>query len=108
MAATATKRRASKRKTPTLRALQARESRAAQAEDHTTDALTEGSGLTVFGYLIAGMAAYGAIGWLIGKVTHLSMLFPVGMLTGLAISIAFVIYRYGLQGSQSLRKESDR
>ncbi len=56
-------------------------------------------GWTVFGYLIAGMLAYGAIGWLVGKAVHVSLLFPIGMLAGLAISIGFVIYRYGKQGA---------
>jgi hypothetical protein len=27
------------------------------------------------------------------------LLFPVGMLVGLAISIGFIIYRYGVQGA---------
>ncbi|MGH3198712.1 MAG: hypothetical protein ACRDOH_24815 [Streptosporangiaceae bacterium] len=56
-------------------------------------------GWTVFGYLIAGMLAYGGIGWLIGRAVHVSMLFPIGMLVGLAISIGFIIHRYGRQGA---------
>ena len=56
-------------------------------------------GWTVFSYLLAGMAAYGAIGWLIGRVVHVPVLLPVGMLVGLAISIGFIIYRYGVQGA---------
>ena len=55
-------------------------------------------GWTVFSYLLSGMAAYGIIGWLIGRALHLSLLFPIGMLIGLGISIAFIIYRYGRQG----------
>lgn len=55
-------------------------------------------GWTVSGYLIAGMAAYGAIGWLIGRAIHFSLLFPIGMLVGLGISVGFIIYRYGVQG----------
>jgi ATP synthase protein I len=64
-------------------------------------------GWTVFGYLIAGMLAYGGIGWLIGRAVHVALLFPVGMLIGLAISIGFIIYRYGRQGAaeQPPRKE---
>jgi ATP synthase protein I len=54
-------------------------------------------GWTVFGYLISGMLAYGIIGWLIGRAVHVELLFPIGMLVGLAISIGFVIYRYGTQ-----------
>ena len=56
-------------------------------------------GWTVFGYLVAGMLAYGAIGWLIGRAVHVPLLFPIGMLVGLAISIGFIIYRYGKQGA---------
>ena len=52
-------------------------------------------GWTVFSYLLSGMAAYGLIGWLIGRSVHVSMLFPIGMLVGLAISLGFVIWRYG-------------
>ena len=49
------------------------------------------------------------IGWLIGRALHLSLLFPIGMLIGLGISIAFIIYRYGKQGaavSRAPRKET--
>ena len=52
-------------------------------------------GWTVVSYLLSGMAAYGAIGWLIGRAVHVSMLFPIGMLVGLAISLGFVIWRFG-------------
>jgi F0F1-type ATP synthase assembly protein I len=62
----------------------------------TYDSLTKGTGSTIFSYLIAGMLAYGGIGWLIGHFTHFSLLFPIGMLVGLAISLGWVIYRYGL------------
>ena len=53
-------------------------------------------GWTVFSYLLSGMAAYGLIGWLIGRAVGVSMLFPMGMLVGLAISLGFVIWRYGM------------
>ncbi len=56
-------------------------------------------GWTVFSYLIGGMLAYGGIGWLIGRAVHVSLLFPIGMLAGLAISIGFIIYRYGMHGA---------
>jgi ATP synthase protein I len=52
-------------------------------------------GWTVFSYLLSGMAAYGLIGWLIGRAAHVELLFPIGMLVGLAISIGFIIWRYG-------------
>ena len=65
-------------------------------------------GWAVTGYLISGMIAYGGIGWLIGRAVHVSLLFPIGMLIGLGISIAFIIYRYGKQGavSRAPRKET--
>ena len=33
-------------------------------------------GWTVFSYLLSGMAAYGLIGWLVGRAVHVSLLFP--------------------------------
>ncbi len=60
-------------------------------------ALGLGTGWTIFSYLIAGMAAYGGIGWLIGRAVHVWLLFPAGMLVGLAISLGYIIYRYGRQ-----------
>jgi ATP synthase protein I len=55
----------------------------------------EQAGWTIFSYLIAGMACYGGIGWLVGRWTHLAVLFPVGMLVGLALAILLIILRYG-------------
>jgi hypothetical protein len=52
-------------------------------------------GWTVFSYTLSGMAAYGLIGWLVGRAVHVAMLFPIGMLIGIAISLGFVIWRYG-------------
>jgi F0F1-type ATP synthase assembly protein I len=64
------------------------------------------TGWTVFSYLLAGMAAYGVIGWLIGRAVHVSLLFPVGMLVGLGISIGYIIYRFGRQqAAERPRKE---
>ena len=54
-------------------------------------------GWTVFSYLLAGMAAYGGIGWLIGRAVHVPLLFPIGMLVGLGISLGYIIHRFGRQ-----------
>jgi hypothetical protein len=43
--------------------------------------------------MIGGMALYGGIGALIGHWTHLPVLFPVGMIVGLAFSVALIIFR---------------
>ena len=55
------------------------------------------AGWNVTSYLLAGMAAYGGIGWLIGRAVHVSLLFPLGMLLGLGISLGYIIYRFGKQ-----------
>jgi F0F1-type ATP synthase assembly protein I len=55
----------------------------------------ENSGYTILSYLIAGMVAYGGIGWLAAHWTGFSLAFPLGMLFGLAVSIGLVIHRYG-------------
>jgi len=55
----------------------------------------ENAGWTLFSYLIAGMAVYGAIGWVVGRWTHSALYFPIGMLVGLALAIVLIVYRYG-------------
>lgn len=50
-------------------------------------------GYTYLSYLIGGMLLYGGIGWLIGRWTGVPLLFPVGMLVGLALSVALIIFR---------------
>jgi F0F1-type ATP synthase assembly protein I len=65
------------------------------------------TGWTVFSYLLAGMAAYGIIGWLVGRAVHVALLFPLGMLVGLGISIGYIIYRFGHQqaiGQQAVKR----
>jgi F0F1-type ATP synthase assembly protein I len=62
-------------------------------------------GWTVFSYLLAGMAAYGIIGWLIGRAVHVPLLFPVGMLVGLGISIGYIIHRFGRQQTVERRRK---
>jgi len=53
------------------------------------------AGWTILSYMIGGMALYGAIGWLIGRWTGVSLLFPFGMLLGLGLAIVMVFLRYG-------------
>jgi len=75
-------------------------------------ALGLSTGWTVFSYLIGGMAAYGGIGWLIGHAVHVALLFPLGMLLGLGISLGYIIYRFGKQqagsGTTASPKGDDR
>jgi hypothetical protein len=73
--------------------------RVSEPDEAEMRALGLGTGWTVFSYMISGLVAYGAIGWGIGKAVHAEWPFPVGMMVGLAISVGFVIYRYGRQGA---------
>jgi ATP synthase protein I len=63
-----------------------------------------GVGMTITSYLIAGLLAYGLIGWLIGRALHLEILTAVGMLIGLVISISLIIYRYGRSTPPRIRR----
>jgi ATP synthase protein I len=69
----------------------------ARDPDAQARALGLNTGWNVFSYLIAGMVAYGLIGWLIGRAVHVAILFPLGMLVGLGISIGYVIHHFGRQ-----------
>jgi ATP synthase protein I len=55
----------------------------------------QNAGWAIFSYLLSGMIFYGAVGWLIGKWTHLAIIFPVGMIVGLLLAIVLIVYKYG-------------
>jgi len=83
------------------------------ADGQTSPLPSRGSGWTVISYLIAGIIAYGGIGWLVSRAVHVPVIFPVGMLFGLGVSLGLVIYRYGRSSStqnqhaqETLREES--
>jgi ATP synthase protein I len=59
--------------------------------------LSEGTGWAVVSYLIGGMVLYGGIGWLIGRWTHIAALFPIGLLLGIGLSLALIIFRFTRQ-----------
>ena len=42
-----------------------------------------------------GQCLNGGLGWLVARWTGHPMIFPIGMLIGLALGVAGVIYRYG-------------
>jgi hypothetical protein len=61
---------------------------------------TENPGWAIFSYMIAGMIFYGGVGWALGHwVVHSALLFPLGMVVGLALAIVLVILRYGRSGT---------
>jgi ATP synthase protein I len=53
-----------------------------------------GEGWRVFSSMIAGMVLYGGIGWLVGHLTGISILFPLGMLFGIVLSLLMIIFRF--------------
>jgi ATP synthase protein I len=71
------------------------------------DGLSMGTGWNVFSYLISGMLAYGGIGWVIAHFTHISLLFPIGMLIGLGISLGWIIHKYGRPHEQGNPPKGD-
>ena len=57
---------------------------------------TAADGWAIISYLIAGMAVYGGIGWLISRWTGMPpVLLPAGMVVGLVIALVMVVLRYG-------------
>jgi ATP synthase protein I len=55
----------------------------------------QNAGYIIFSYLLSGMLFYGVIGWLVARWTHLSFIFPVGMIAGLVLAIVLILYKYG-------------
>ena len=55
----------------------------------------ENQGWSIFSYLIAGMVAYGLLGWLVAWLTHIPVLLPVGALVGLVFATGGVVWKYG-------------
>jgi ATP synthase protein I len=60
-------------------------------------AVEDNQGWSIFSYLIAGMVAYGLLGWLLAWLTHIPVLLPVGALVGLVFAIGGVVWKYGRQ-----------
>ena len=55
----------------------------------------QNEGWSIFSYLIAGMVAYGLIGWLVARLTHIPVLVPVGALVGLVFALGGIVWKYG-------------
>lgn len=48
-----------------------------------------------FGYLVAGVGAYGLLGWGLGVWLHASYLTAVGILVGAVLSLVLIFYQFG-------------
>ncbi len=59
--------------------------------------LPEGGGdpWSAFGYLVAGVAVYGFLGWLLGRWLHASYLTPIGIVVGAVLGLVLVYLQLG-------------
>jgi len=53
----------------------------------------EQDGWRILSYMLGGMILYGGLGWLVSRWTGIAVLFPVGMILGIGLSIAMIIFR---------------
>jgi membrane glycosyltransferase len=54
------------------------------------------AGWVIISYLVAGMAIYGGLGWLVGQLVGAPRITTlIGIVVGLVFALALVIYRYG-------------
>jgi predicted small integral membrane protein len=59
--------------------------------------LREGTGWSIVSYLIGGMLLYGGIGWLVARWTHIEAFIGVGLVVGIALSLALIVWRFTRQ-----------
>jgi ATP synthase protein I len=58
----------------------------------------ESDGWQILSYMLGGMTLYGGIGWLVGRWTGITLLFPLGMILGIGLSVALIIFRFTRSG----------
>ena len=54
----------------------------------------ESDGWQILSYMLGGMILYGGVGWLISHFTGIAILFPIGMILGIGLSVAMIIFRF--------------
>jgi ATP synthase protein I len=54
----------------------------------------EADGWQILSYMLGGMLLYGGLGWLVGRWTGIALLFPLGMILGIGLSVALIIFRF--------------
>ena len=55
---------------------------------------SQSDGWQILSYMLGGMILYGGIGWLISHFTGIAILFPIGMILGIGLSVALIIFRF--------------
>jgi ATP synthase protein I len=61
-----------------------------QAQPH----FRQGDGWQILSYMLGGMILYGGIGWVVSYFTGVAILFPLGMILGIGLSVALIIFRF--------------
>lgn len=54
----------------------------------------ESDGWQILSYMLAGMIFYGGLGWLVSRWTGITLLFPLGMILGVVLSVLLIIFRF--------------
>ena len=54
----------------------------------------EADGWQILSYMLGGMILYGGIGWLVSHWTGIAILFPLGMILGIGLSVGMIIFRF--------------
>ena len=54
----------------------------------------ESDGWQILSYMLGGMLLYGGVGWLVSHWTGISIIFPLGMILGIGLSVAMIIFRF--------------
>jgi ATP synthase protein I len=54
----------------------------------------ESDGWQILSYMLGGMILYGGVGWLVARWTGIALLFPLGMILGIGLSVALIIFRF--------------
>jgi ATP synthase protein I len=77
-----------------------KQSRQAQAQEGQVYSHAAGmnTGLRVLSYLIAGVALYGALGWLADHLMGTAFWLPIGIVLGAAAAVYTIIRRFGQVG----------
>ncbi len=65
-----------------------------QAQEQEPRQPREADGWQILSYMLGGMLLYGTIGWLVSHWTGIAILFPLGMILGIGLSIALIIFRF--------------
>jgi ATP synthase protein I len=65
-----------------------------QGDQGQPQPIRQSDGWQILSYMLGGMILYGGIGWLVSHFTGIAILFPLGMILGIGLSIALIIFRF--------------